>query len=135
METGSLVSLRKKIRGKRAYVNLLIAPCYTCPELYRFSILKEVSKNLSQKSTEIIALFSKGNSEKSIKKIGEANGLFEHMSLGIIDDAKVAPNYYDIYKYEIDPYLVVYNKKGNIILSENTHTTRKINEKYLMEIK
>lgn len=120
--TGEINNFGDLLRNCPTFVNIQVSTCFRCPEQKRISVLREFSSEMNSSDGKLVFLFGRGNSIERLRIFAEDNALFsENTTIGLIDDVMTLneEDYYKIFKLEIDPYLIYFNKEGNLEYTES----------------
>ncbi len=102
-----------------------------CPEGRRVALLKEIAKNIGSKG-KVLILFGKGNRLEMIKDWAERMELDESISVGVIEGSFHDNNYLKIFRFEIDPRLIVIDNEGKIVYSQKEGDSQFMTSKFLL---
>lgn len=130
LKTEKSESLMEKLRGKTSLIILSISTCLTCPETSRMRILKELSAQIDTNKNQIIFLFGKGNNPKVLKDfIARMRLDKDSISVGIIEERGFSySEYYQIFQYDLDPRLLIFEKGGKLKFLEKKRDVGKISD-------
>lgn len=123
---------RSAIENKPSFILLIISPCLSCPEHYKISLLKDLSK-MAKDRANFLLLFGKGNDYERIRQFAEKNNVLGSFKVGIFTNSNIFSenDYYKIFDLEIDPRLLIYNEKGQISFLEELTNRNKISFDFL----
>jgi hypothetical protein len=130
-ETGATRILGELIKDKNAIINLSVSPCMTCPETKRVYVLKDMSTNIKSQESLILFLFARGNSFESLNDYLLRMELFNYpITVGIINERTLLTEkeYLKMFQLDIDPRILILNKKGKIVFLEKLENTKRILE-------
>jgi len=135
LRTNKLEKLKDFLANRKTLLNLLISPCFSCPETKRFSIIREVAE---KSDTQVILLFGSGNGMSILREYMERAGLdIPGIIAGVIEeDTDLLINkdsYYRIFKYDIDPRTLILDRRGSIIFLERPGEDSKISSEFLIK--
>lgn len=129
---GKSLRVEDEIKGKSTILNLFISTCMGCPEGRRVALLKEIAKKIGSKG-KVLILFGRGNGFDMIKEWTERMELDEPISVGVIEGNSLDHNYLKIFRYEIDPRILVFGREGEIVYAEKEGDERMISPEFLLE--
>lgn len=132
LRTNKRQSLADALKGQKTLLNLLVSPCFSCPETRRFTIIKEVAE---RSDVRVVMLFGKGNGDVILKEYLERYGLDSpRIEAGIIEEGGELDRsrYYEIYQYDIDPRIIILDKTASIIFLEEKGDDNKIDAEFLI---
>lgn len=135
IKNGKIENLGMTTKGKKSFIALFISQCFGCPEHQRISLMKELAAKIKKDETKIILLFGKGNKFEAIKKFSEKNGLIGYITIGTIQDSLnlSEEEYYQIFKFDVDPRSFILGKNGKILFSEELKDFKKVNINFLIK--
>jgi hypothetical protein len=110
----------------------------TCPENSRIRILKDISKNIPPEDLLIIILFGIGNREELVNDYLSRMELDNYPIIAGIIETGIFPSefeYYQLFQMDVDPRILVFNRKGDLnFLEKYGDTQRILKDGYLMKI-
>ena len=128
---------KKEIRQflkKNIVLILFTSTCLGCEENARIRLSEDLSFKINTDETKIIILFGKGNYAYPIEQFALTKGLNNTPIItGVISDLeKLKMNdYYNLFDLHIDPRILILNKQGDIIFSEDFANSSFINLDFL----
>jgi len=128
-------NIRDRMKGKKTILNLSISTCIGCSEGRKIGLINEISQKINLEHTQIILLFGRGNSTEMIKEFSGMMALdTSSIRVGVIENGESLSEeeYYKIFKYDINPRLLVFNEGGNLIFSEKLIDSNKMNADYIL---
>ena len=93
--------------------------------------MKELSSNYEG---EIVFLFGRGNNFNTVKQFSDRNELGD-FTVGIIQPSQdlYEEDYYRIFKFDVDPWILVLGESGEIRYEEELRDQRKLNLDFLLK--
>lgn len=138
IKTGNVLNLGEISLGKKILINQSISPCMTCPENSRIRILKNISKKIPPEDAIITILFGIGNREELVNDYLLRMELNTYpIIVGIIERGihLSESEYYQSFQLDVDPRILVLNKKGDLeFLEEYEDANRILKEDFLIRV-
>lgn len=131
IKNNEMENLELKINKKPSIINIFISTCFSCKEHARVRLMKDLSPKYKG---EIVFLFGRGNYFDSVKQFSERFEL-EHFIVGIIQPGEdlYEEDYYRIFKFDVDPRIIILGENGEISYKEELKDQRKINSDFLLK--
>ncbi len=128
-----LKNLGDMINRNGAIVCLFVSTCLDCSEQNRIHLMKEISEETP--NLKKILLFGRGNSLDILKEFSRKATLNNYpISVGLIENLGylTQEEYFKIFKYDVDPRLMIFNSQGRVIFLENIADERLMNTDYIL---
>ena len=134
LENGKIENLGEKVKDKSFVVNLSVSTCLSCPEQRRIRLMEEIASKKDFCKEQFILLFGLGNNFDLMKKFVEKNDI-KNITVGIIQKSHDLSDddYFRIFKLDIDPRIMIFDKKGRIKFYEDLKNRRMIDKDFIIE--
>lgn len=131
IKNNEMEKLEQKINKKPSLINIYISTCFSCQEHARVRLMKDLS---AKHKGDIVFLFGRGNNFDSVKQFSYRFEL-ENFTVGIIQPAEdlYEEDYYRIFRFDVDPRIIILGENGEISYKEEPKDQRKINLDFLLK--
>jgi hypothetical protein len=124
------------IKGKSAFVNLIISNCLGCPESRKITEIKKALSILGDKNHITFFLFGKGNNAAFVEEFSVRNKLYSpDVRIGIIQPTYEISDteYYSLFEYNLIHRISLYNEKGELNFLESLENQHNIDADFIIE--
>ncbi len=136
MITKDMINLGQQIVERPAIIVLCLSPCFSCPEARKISMLREVATPFQDKKAVVFFLFARGYNFNLIEEFALRNKLSgTNLRVGIIccDGGLLEKRYLDLFEFEVDPRLFIFNQEGKLIFAETKDNQRYLQPEFILE--
>lgn len=121
--------LGEKISKKPAIVNMFLSACMSCLTEKRISLIKELAMlKESRRKHHVFILFGSENSFDDVIKFADMHNFPFNVTLGVLSESKEfrREEKAQLFKYYIDPFIVIINEHGQVVFSEELGDSNKL---------
>jgi len=120
VESERIIQLAEYVRNNSALITFFVSECFVCPIQQRIGLLRNFASKSPGRKHKIIFLFGLGHSLDEIRNWAERADLLARTTVGIIENGGVhsEKGLSFLFKYYINPFSIIIDKKGRIEYSE-----------------